>query len=437
MRKNTSSVSLAFIILISLFSSFSFAASTQESMENTIDKQLGLQDSINRASIEMSSFFYDVQKSDILIITGSKISVEDKMIFRIIQSHLGAGSFATMTDIEALNNSAIYGKTIILLGSDRTNYISKEVSDKGFLDNSNQSEYDPLKVEYGISDSGKKMLIVYSQKEIKNNENRAVKNSPLNNFMDEKYVPAAATLISVFLLYLWTIVGDALVSLVSDYISSKIADKATKNKKISEKKKQHHEKKLRVHQLMHMHEVIALVFSIIVFALTLAWTWTNNMSNFWNMFLISIIIVAILSIMKEYIRQNFCYERKVSTEYLLWPFGALVTVVSTYLGNTFSLVSYGLVDDTDEDEKKFGKISFLTSLFTLLISIFAYIANIIYPSLLLQMIFVYAIMSTFIDMFPMSPMGGADVRKWNFPVWLVMYIVIIACYIFMNFTSYI
>jgi Mn2+/Fe2+ NRAMP family transporter len=161
------------------------------------------------------------------------------------------------------------------------------------------------------------------------------------------------------------------------------------------------------------------------------------MNNYLKMFLVSIIIVAILGIMKEYIRQKFCYTRKIHVEFIFWPFGTILTAISTYLGNTFSLASYGLVEENAEDEKNFGKIAFITSLFTLLIALSAYAANIIYPSIILQLVYVYAILAAFIDMFPMNPMGGNDMRKWNFKLWMFMYIIIIVCYVFMSFTQYI
>ena len=76
-------------------------------------------------------------------------------------------------------------------------------------------------------------------------------------------------------------------------------------------------------------------------------------------------------------------------------------------------------------------------MFTFGLAILAYILNVLFPSLIMQMIFVFSIMIVFIEMFPMSPMPGEDIKKWNFTVWLISYIVIILAYIGLNFSVYI
>ena len=121
---------------------------------------------------------------------------------------------------------------------------------------------------------------------------------------------------------------------------------------------------------------------------------------------------------------------------MLWPFGIVITLISTFLGNTFSLVSYNLLDTEHQAEKKFGKLSFIISLITVIVAFAAYIYNIFNPSVVVQMIFVYCIMSVFIELFPLSPMPGADIKKWNFFVWASSYLFVIASYIYMTLSLY-
>jgi hypothetical protein len=178
------------------------------------------------------------------------------------------------------------------------------------------------------------------------------------------------------------------------------------------------------------------VITSVVFAITMSWAWSGNMKEFQRIFVINLIIVAVISFLREIARQFICYKNKLRTEYSFWPFGGVLTLISTFLGNTFSLVSYTLVDD-NIDEKKFGKITFMISLFTFIAAVIAYIINIFSPGLILQMIFVYCIMMLFIEMFPMAPFAGNDIRKWKFVTWLVFYIVVIVSYIYVNFTAYV
>ena len=64
-------------------------------------------------------------------------------------------------------------------------------------------------------------------------------------------------------------------------------------------------------------------------------------------------------------------------------------------------------------------------------------ANMITPMISYQMIFVYCIMIVFIELFPLPPMAGSDIKKWKGAVWGIFYLVVIISYIFMNFTNFI
>ena len=50
------------------------------------------------------------------------------------------------------------------------------------------------------------------------------------------------------------------------------------------------------------------------------------------------------------------------------------------------------------------------------------------------MIFVFIMMSVVIDMTPVEPMDGVDVKIWNKRKWATFYIIVIISYIIMNFS---
>lgn len=383
------------------------------------------------ASGVIESFFADVDREDVLIVLGGKISVEDKILFNMIKSNAKElQGIEVDYDRHVAGDPGRLGKSLVLIGSPKTNIMSKEVA--GLLSGVNESKYSPLRIVQASID-GKKLLMLYSEKEVLNNENHAVKKTPLAGIIPDRYVPIAATSVSLLLMYLWGILGRTAVNMANDFISSKVIGRFSRGRKI--KKKKVHE--IKPHEFINMNEVAAFLITVCVFALTMSWTWSGDLREFKGMFFLNLAVVASISFLRELVRLVFCYRQRLRSEYVLWPFGTVLTFLSTYLGNTFSMVSYTLLDEDEADEKKFGKSAFLIFAMTYIVGIGAYIINIVRPSLLLQMAFAYCIMVLFIEMFPLSPMAGAEVRKWDMRAWAVSYSLIVLSYIYMNFTAYV
>jgi Zn-dependent protease len=108
--------------------------------------------------------------------------------------------------------------------------------------------------------------------------------------------------------------------------------------------------------------------------------------------------------------------------------------VSTAIGNTFSLAANHHYDE--KDIKKCGKVSFIVSLVLYILVFIIFMINIYYPSTILQMIIIVTILNLFIDMFPLNPMDGYEVRHWNIYLWLSLYIIIFISYVIIYFNLY-
>jgi hypothetical protein len=385
--------------------------------------------SVEKASSQVTDFFSSVSKEDVIIVTGSRISLEDKILFNMLKSQVNEiQGIQIESDTYGFSQAELSKENFVLIGSEKTNIVSKNLS--SLLSSGEKTTISPFVLVF--SNNGRKVMVIYSEKEINNNDNKAADRSLLGRIMDKKYVPAAATFLSILLLYLWNIFGKTIMGLISDFSSSKVIQKITEKKKIR-KKEVHH---LKLHEYVDKGEIIALFLTSVIFAATMSWTWMKDISEFKRMFIINFIIVALISFLRELYRQYSCYKMKVRTEYVFWPFGSIMTIVSTFLGNTFSLASYTLLDE-NVDEKKFGKISFKISVMTFALAIIAYIINIFSPSLVLQMIFVYSIIVVFIELFPMQPMSGNDIKKWSKLAWIIFYVIVAASYVYMNFTIYV
>jgi Zn-dependent protease len=108
--------------------------------------------------------------------------------------------------------------------------------------------------------------------------------------------------------------------------------------------------------------------------------------------------------------------------------------VSTALGNTFSLAANHHYDE--EDIKKCGKVSFIVSVVMYAVVFITFLINLFYPSTILQMIIIVTVLNLFIDLFPLNPMDGYEVRHWNRSLWFVLYIVVFISYVIVYFNLY-
>lgn len=391
-----------------------------------------LTDSINNASQEIETFFSTVLASDIVIVTGDHISFEEKMLFNLAKSRVDELQGTHIFTEKYFLHTNVSGNSLALIGSEKTNGVSKALLEEGVLHDVQTTMYPPLIITKGIKADGSRVLILSSEKEMLNVGNSAIAKSPLNRFMDEKYVPFAATFMSILFLYLWSVFARTIVNLLSDFVSSKILGHKSAGKTIRKEKKEH----IKAHELINGREVMAFIVYVLAFTFTMSWTWSSDLVHFKRMLFINLLVVGIISFLRETVRLFFCYRKKLRSEFVFWPFGTFIAVVSTLLGNTFSTIAYTLLDEDEKDEKRFGKGSFLIAFYTYIFIIIAYILNIFYPSLILQMAFVFSIMTLFIEFFPLRPMPGEEIKQWNFTIWLVSYILIIATYIFLNFTVY-
>ena len=268
-----------------------------------------------------------------------------------------------------------------------------------------------LKTSYGIADSRK--------------DNHAAERSILHGIFDDPAIPIVATVTSIIIVYLWNFFGNSIVEFLSDYTSEKIIDR--KQKGIQKAK--------RVIPFISLtvQELLSMILAVTIFSIVLSWTWSTTLEEFLNLFLINLLAVGCIFIVRDVYRLSYSKRNNFKTEHVFWPFGALLTLGSTLLGNTFSLASYILAED---ENKQYGLMLFHLGVLNLGIAIVSFLLNIVVPSVLLQMIFVFSIMSLIIDLVPVPPMDGYIIKKWSVKYWLALFSVATIMYIFMGFNLY-
>lgn len=387
--------------------------------------------SLGNARDALRSFLDPYTQNDIIAIQGNNLAIQDRLLIAIVQSQVKnidniqkiSAANITQEDIDDYS-------VIVLLGSEKRNTYTEYIFSYHDIDISSYLYASPFLLLLGHDNStDKDIIVIFTAAELYNLENKAAERSPLSEIIDKRYVPIAATVTSILALYLWSIFGNTLIEFLFDFTSEKIQDRQ-KDKQKKTKKEKASDRNLR------LKELGGITLAVLVFSTAMSWTWSSHLSEFIYLFIINIIVISIIFSIKELLRLRISKKKNMKTNHVFWPFGSVLTLASTVLGNTFSLASYTYYEK-EEDMKQFGRMYFYIFLALYLFSIATFILNYLYPLVVFQMMFVFAIMSVFIDMTPIDPMDGYEVKAWNFNKWLLLYIFVACSYIIMNFTFFI
>jgi hypothetical protein len=258
-------------------------------------------------------------------------------------------------------------------------------------------------------------------------ENKIDARSLLGDNPDKNYAKIIATILSIILLFLL----NYLIEFLSDYFSEKTIEHrkgwkgrfALKTAAIAAPS-----------MFLSIKEIIAIISSTFILSFVLTWTWVPDFSMFLETFIVFLLIVLVIIFIREALRGFLCSRFKFHSQFYIWPLGAIMMFISTAIGNTFSLAANHHYDENDI--KKCGKVSFIVSLVLYIILFISFMINLYYPSTILQMIIIVSVLNLFIDLFPLNPMDGYEVRIWNFYLWLSLYIIILISYVVVYFNIY-
>jgi len=296
----------------------------------------------------MSALLAGHKSSDIIIIKAQDLAIQDNFIFttaRTVLKDFQDIKVILDSDIASFEDIASQYKIIALLGGSETNKYTSQIYNDSSWDESSTYYAAPIFMRLGTHpDVERYIMIYYTTLETSNLENQAVDKSPLSGFLDKRAIPIVATVVSVSLLYIWSLLSNILIEFFFDYSSEHAQDhkKAKHFRNLFEPKVQY------TGNLASTREIGGMFLAILVFSIALSWTWTEDLTTFLELFIINIIIITLIYILKESLRIHFSHKNELHTEHIFWPFGALITLGSTILGNTFSLASYTILQDEDD-----------------------------------------------------------------------------------------
>ena len=326
--------------------------------------------SFSNAQSYLKTFLAPYTVNDILIIKGSNLSIQDNFLLTTIATRMENTEDVKLNSDNSINQDSLDNYSLlVLLGSEKTNRYSEHLITSNLFNQTSLLISTPLILQFGTNTANnQEILIVYTISEKENNKNHASDKSPLNSIIDKKYVTIIATSTSILLLFLWSILGNTISEFIFDFISEHIAEKKIK------KLKKYAGKKLISKRNKIFHESIALILAITVFSVAMSWTWSEDHTEFKSLILVNFFIISIIFLIREGLRTHLSKKYMIDTAHVFWPFGSLLTFGSTILGNTFSLASFTMLSN-ENDQKKFGKMYYFIFKVLYIIGLLFFIIN--------------------------------------------------------------
>jgi hypothetical protein len=355
-----------------------------------------------------------------IVVIGQGTDLAEKMLFEdlkasnplINSSREADDSAGTLEDIKQ-------GKyvLVVLIGGPEQNSASSYVKEKGYL-NESMDLYGEVTIE-----SGKAGGVVYVMASDKRGytrmlERQSVQSSPLAAFMEPQYVPVAATIITLILL--------ALVNVARTVFEFKALNIGRKGKELGEKA-------IRVMGI-DLAEIGAIFGASFVLGLSISWQYFGNARDFAFWVAINTIICLVGAILHELTHRIFAHLFGIKIEYRFWPEGSVLTLVSSYLGNAFSIQAF-LLEEIPEDIAKWkvGVMKLAAPMMSAIVMVSFAMLNQADPNPVYQVIYSTSALWAMAEMLPFSGLDGHDIKEWSHLVWFVSFLLIGAAYCIVTF----
>jgi hypothetical protein len=368
---------------------------------------------------------------DLLLIKGTNLYIQEEFLMILAQQQLpDLVRIQKELDIEITNitETASHYQKLIFLGGETTNKIVHDLKQNDSLQIDERYASAPFLISIGSLNSSTSDVLIFSTSlESTMLENNGPKRSPLSQVLDKRLIPIVATVATITLLHIFNLFSSTISEFLFDFTSEKVGER--------KKKKHRFERRQKTSKTaQYAKETISILIAIIVLSLSLSWTWSANLSHFYSLFMINIFVVSLFYLLREGLRLHYSRKYNLNTEHVFWPLGSILTFFSTLLGNTFSLASY-IALENEEKEKRYSKMYFTIFIILFSLTLLTYILNIYFASQILQMFYVFTIMAVFIDMTPIEPMDGYEVKKHNVKKWVALYIPVFIVYIIIMFST--
>jgi hypothetical protein len=307
---------------------------------------------------------------------------------------------------------------VILIGGPKQNNITSLAMEGGWLNESNTVEAGYV-VEDGKTPQGAVILSISDPKGFQDDLVRQnVQYSPLRAVMPAEYVPLAATIISIGLL--------ALINVAWNVISFKALDIGRKGRKLGDSRV--------MLGGVNIAEILALTAASIVLGISMSWQYFGPGKDFLGWLAIDSAVCLFAALTHEIAHISMARLFRIKVEYRFWPAGSILTLLSSYLGNTFSVQGFLLEEIPQGVEKwKVGLMKLAAPMLSCAIMIAFALLNLARPDPIYKIVYSISGVWAMAEILPFGSLDGKDIKEWSRDAWYLSFFLIGASYFIVNF----
>ncbi len=307
----------------------------------------------------------------------------------------------------------------ILIGGPAQNSITAYGIASGWFNETHEVEGGII-VKSGKLQSGAVVVAISDRQGIMEGalQNQAARNSPLNAFIPQEYVPLAATGISLLMLILFN-VGRTVFEF-------KALNIGRRNRKVGEG--------ALMFRGFNLSEGLAIMGASAVLGLSISWQYFGMGGDFAFWLLVNSAICLLAAILHEVTHRVFAHLFGIRMEYRFWPAGSALTLISSFLGNAFSIQGFILEEIPPGVPKwKVGLMKLASPLVSASVMVlFAYLYY-LGPDPIFKVVYSTSALWAMAEILPFGSLDGKDVKEWNHTVWFLAFCLISISYLAVTF----
>lgn len=329
----------------------------------------------------------------------------------------GAAEAGDGPDSLAALSSGRY-KLVILVGGPYQNGITREAEARGWFNSTQEADLG-LTVMTGKVPGGPAIVALSDRQGfIEGSGREGAAYSPLNAIVPREYVPVAATGISILML--------ALINVARTVFEFKALNLGRRGKKVGEG--------AAFWRSVNLTEMLAIAGASTVLGISISWQFLGPDENFLFWVVVNTLICLGAAILHEVTHRIFALTFGIRMEYRFWPAGSLLTLVSSWLGNAFSIQGFILEEVEPGTPKwKVGVMKLaavLASATVMVLFAWLYIQE---PSQIYRTVYSTSALWAMAEILPFGSLDGRDIREWSHAVWFAAFVLVGGAYCAVTF----
>jgi len=248
--------------------------------------------------------------------------------------------------------------------------------------------------------------------------NEAASRSPLAALMPKEYVPLAATGISLLMLIL--------VNVGRTVFEFKALDFGRKGRKVGEG--------AWTVSGFNISEMLAIAGASMVLGLSISWQFFAPSKDFLFWLAINSMICLFAAILHEVTHRIFAHIFNIRMEYRFWPAGSALTLLSSFLGNAFSIQGFILEEIPAGVPKwKVGLMKLASPLLSATVMVIFAWMYFLDPDPIYKVVYSTSALWAMAEILPFGALDGKDIRDWSHTVWFIAFSLITVSYLAVTF----